>query len=79
MEVRAHIITGSGTALIVPEPMPEGVALNDEAKQIIEKSDKQRVFDLQKDSAIGLDKDAAIKELKEKKFYISHNPPNRND
>ena len=75
MKVRAYIITGSGTALIVPEPMPDDVVLNDEAKGVKEESDNQRVFDLQQDSAIGLDKAAAVKALGKDKFFVSHNPP----
>lgn len=75
MMVKAYIITRTGTALIVPEPMPAGVDLNDEAQAIKAKANHQRVFDLKNDSAIGLDKETAEKKLRENKFYVSHNPP----
>ena len=75
MNVKAYIITGSGTALIVPEPMPDCVVLNDEAKEIKAKADRQRVFDLNKDSALGLAKEAAQEHLKISNYYISHIPP----
>ena len=75
MKVRAFIITGSGTALIVPEPMPGCVVLNGEAKEIRAMADHQRIFDLKKDSALGLDKEAAEENLKTNKYFISHIPP----
>ena len=74
MKVRAFIIAGSGTALIVPEPIPGYVVLNDEAKEIRAMTDHQRIFDLKKDSALGLDKEATEENLKTTNYYISHIP-----